>query len=285
MVNKNKKAQGLSTNAIILIVLGVIVLAVLVIGFTMGWDFIASRLSDEQHYKITKRECRNESEIIGKKLVSEQTIECEKIIFLYNTCSADSFKDCYNEQWNETYPCDAKECIYESYGEIPEFCESGAICCYTYKTEVREEKYSYLSKIYENIIKEEEICEQVEVEEIEIYDFKDVHNFTEDISDREHKCTFNEKTEYYVCESYFGLKRISKQELTTDWLDENCECAISKEDRLTGWGGAYCLNVQACDYDTNCSGCYGQSIDDCRCIYSKCENYKCGDYFVEVKYD
>ena len=37
----NKKAQGLSTNAIILIVLGVIVLVVLVIGFMAGWDKIA----------------------------------------------------------------------------------------------------------------------------------------------------------------------------------------------------------------------------------------------------
>jgi len=34
----NKKAQGLSTNAIILIILGVIILAVLVIGFTVGWN-------------------------------------------------------------------------------------------------------------------------------------------------------------------------------------------------------------------------------------------------------
>ena len=41
----NKRGQGLSTNAIILIVLGVVVLAVLVIGFTMGWDKIAPWIS------------------------------------------------------------------------------------------------------------------------------------------------------------------------------------------------------------------------------------------------
>ncbi len=34
----NKKGQGLSTNAIILIILGVIVLAVLAIGFFFGWQ-------------------------------------------------------------------------------------------------------------------------------------------------------------------------------------------------------------------------------------------------------
>ncbi len=37
----NKKGQGLSTNAIILIVLGVFVLAILILGFTLGWGKIA----------------------------------------------------------------------------------------------------------------------------------------------------------------------------------------------------------------------------------------------------
>lgn len=42
---QNKRGQGLSTNAIILIVLGIVVLAVLVIGFTMGWGKIAPWIS------------------------------------------------------------------------------------------------------------------------------------------------------------------------------------------------------------------------------------------------
>lgn len=37
MIN-NKKAQGLSVNAIILIVLGVVILVVLIAGFTVGWQ-------------------------------------------------------------------------------------------------------------------------------------------------------------------------------------------------------------------------------------------------------
>ena len=41
MFMQNKKGQGLSTNAIILIVLGVVILVVLIIGFTMGWKNIA----------------------------------------------------------------------------------------------------------------------------------------------------------------------------------------------------------------------------------------------------
>ena len=35
---KNKRGQGLSTNAIILIILGVVILVVLIVGFTVGWN-------------------------------------------------------------------------------------------------------------------------------------------------------------------------------------------------------------------------------------------------------
>jgi len=42
---QNKRGQQLSTNAIILIILGVVVLVVLIIGFTMGWGTIAPWMS------------------------------------------------------------------------------------------------------------------------------------------------------------------------------------------------------------------------------------------------
>lgn len=42
---QNKRGQGLSTNAIILIILGVVVLVVLIIGFTVGWGTIAPWMS------------------------------------------------------------------------------------------------------------------------------------------------------------------------------------------------------------------------------------------------
>ncbi len=38
---ENKRGQGLSTNAIILIILGVVILIILIVGFTLGWDKIA----------------------------------------------------------------------------------------------------------------------------------------------------------------------------------------------------------------------------------------------------
>jgi hypothetical protein len=43
----DKRGQGLSTNAIILIILGVVVLVVLILGFTMGWSRIAPWLSND----------------------------------------------------------------------------------------------------------------------------------------------------------------------------------------------------------------------------------------------
>jgi hypothetical protein len=42
---ENKRGQGLSTNAIILIVLGVIVLVILAVGFFAGWETIAPWIS------------------------------------------------------------------------------------------------------------------------------------------------------------------------------------------------------------------------------------------------
>ncbi|MFA5953654.1 MAG: hypothetical protein WC812_03610 [Candidatus Pacearchaeota archaeon] len=37
----NKRGQSMSTNTIILLILGLIVLVVLILGFTMGWDKVA----------------------------------------------------------------------------------------------------------------------------------------------------------------------------------------------------------------------------------------------------
>ncbi len=42
---QNKRGQGLSTNAIILIVLGIVILVVLIVGFTVGWGNIAPWIS------------------------------------------------------------------------------------------------------------------------------------------------------------------------------------------------------------------------------------------------
>ncbi len=46
MINR-KRGQGLSTNAIILIILGIIVLGVLIVGFSAGWKKLAPWISND----------------------------------------------------------------------------------------------------------------------------------------------------------------------------------------------------------------------------------------------
>ena len=53
----NKRGQGLSVNAIIMIVLGVFVLAVLILGFTMGWGNIKDRISPSNNVKTIADAC------------------------------------------------------------------------------------------------------------------------------------------------------------------------------------------------------------------------------------
>ena len=53
----NKRGQGLSVNAIIMIVLGVVVLAVLILGFTMGWGNIKDRISPSNNVKTIADAC------------------------------------------------------------------------------------------------------------------------------------------------------------------------------------------------------------------------------------
>lgn len=53
----NKRGQGLSTNTLILIILGVIVLVVLALGFTMGWDKIAPWIGGGSNVDTIKQQC------------------------------------------------------------------------------------------------------------------------------------------------------------------------------------------------------------------------------------
>ena len=53
----DKKGQGLSTNAIILIILGVVILVVLIIGFTLGWERIAPWIKPSNNVKDIVQAC------------------------------------------------------------------------------------------------------------------------------------------------------------------------------------------------------------------------------------
>ena len=53
----DKKGQGLSTNAIILIILGIIVLVILVIGFMMGWTQLRDLLFKSNNVDSIVKSC------------------------------------------------------------------------------------------------------------------------------------------------------------------------------------------------------------------------------------
>lgn len=55
---QNKRGQGLSTNAIILIVLGVLVLVILIAGFTLGWGKIAPWIKTESNVGQISQACQ-----------------------------------------------------------------------------------------------------------------------------------------------------------------------------------------------------------------------------------
>jgi hypothetical protein len=62
---KNKRGQGLSTNAIVLIILAVVVLVVLVLGFTLGWSKFAPWLSQNNVDEVSQQceaACATDSE-------------------------------------------------------------------------------------------------------------------------------------------------------------------------------------------------------------------------------
>jgi len=85
----DKRGQGLSTNAIVLIVLGVVVLVILIVGFTVGWKNLAPWLSADNvdtiknqcstacatnsvyDYCTKERELKVEGEVAGKKTCYE----------------------------------------------------------------------------------------------------------------------------------------------------------------------------------------------------------------------
>jgi hypothetical protein len=90
----NKKAQGLSTNAIILIILGVVVLVLLIVGFTLGWGSISSYLSSNNVDTIVSA-CSNActtNSVYGfcsqqRELVDENKKKTETTCYIFSKVS------------------------------------------------------------------------------------------------------------------------------------------------------------------------------------------------------
>lgn len=94
---KNKRAQGMSTSTIILLILGLIILVVLVLGFTVGWNRLLPFIQTSNNLDTVKASC---------------TIACSTNS-QYDYCSAlrevkdgvnDKFEDtCYSLATNQSY--------------------------------------------------------------------------------------------------------------------------------------------------------------------------------------
>jgi hypothetical protein len=54
---KNKRGQGLSTGAIVLIILGIVVLVILILGFMLGWDKLLPFLKEDDNVDTIVQGC------------------------------------------------------------------------------------------------------------------------------------------------------------------------------------------------------------------------------------
>ena len=78
----NKRGQGLSTSAIILIILGVVVLAFLVLGFSKGWKQIApwaNKGEDNIQTIVTSCELACSSQAIYDYCTKERELEASNL--------------------------------------------------------------------------------------------------------------------------------------------------------------------------------------------------------------
>ena len=131
---KNKRGQGMSVNTIILIVLGLIVLVVLILGFTMGWGNIKGWISssnnvksiaeqcsvactteDKYNYCFMKRELKSETEtltdtscyVLNKVKPEYGIMDCDIDCGIY-----DDAKEELNDACNEIYDSESSTTLY-----------------------------------------------------------------------------------------------------------------------------------------------------------------------------
>ncbi|GBE19808.1 hypothetical protein BMS3Abin17_00537 [archaeon BMS3Abin17] len=105
----NKRGQGLSTNAIILIVLGVVVLVILIAGFTIGWSSISSYLSSNNVNTIVKAcstACSTD-DVYGYCSIDRKLVDAEKKEFT-ETCAEFSINADYEKYGIQA--CSAIDC-------------------------------------------------------------------------------------------------------------------------------------------------------------------------------
>ena len=210
---------------------------------------------NETEFEITKEECRNET-YLNYSYHQEIHRKIEIIEYYHRNIGCDYIKEMNTSNicYNNTLCAEYEKIIKFLLDSIP---------------------------IPKKIT--EEICEPVEVEEIEFdketmwsLEWENIHKYFKCIWNCEDlnrhlplgknvkKCDVDEECNY--------LKpTLSKQDLTIEWLDENCKCYE-------------CVELIPCE-GTGFNMCSGEKeIDTFSCICTKCQKYKCIDsYYVKVE--
>jgi len=135
---EKKNKQGLSS-----IIITIIIMMFLVLIMTTAPNV------SEPHFKITKEECVDETRVIGKKFIKNETISCNQT---YQRSGGD--KHC---KVIDGYECEEKVCkfpLVRLASESPKFIE------------IRKEPYTEIVEVWEDIIETKTNCKQVEVDVI-----------------------------------------------------------------------------------------------------------------------
>ena len=203
-----------------------IIVTLLLIAVGVIGIILSNAPSQEPEFKIEKNECWNEP---SKNIIVEIDSFCEHVA-----------KD------SQSYEIDNYKTIKDS-------------CKDNFYVLVKELDYLQIIIEYpfELIVETKKVCKQVEV--VGMY-------FLGRYINNSQKCGELEVAERWNESTIRCMKRISKQDLTIEWLDENCECLE--------------LTCKKGDYHALDDLCIGESGK--RYKPNNCEKYKCGEYQVEV---
>lgn len=227
----NKKAQGMSTSTIILLILGIVILVILILGFTLGWDKIAPWMQEKQQFSITKEVCPNET------FIEDVPIPLHLLCAYQNAEDFDCMKKLMDacerfggELWKDKDFSFTGYCIMKDVEQRKEVC---------FLQEVEEVEYN----------KNETIC-AVWTDRSNVSDYEYLHYGI--------PCLRQENVTEVI--------KILKKNITTEWLDENCD--------------KYTIE---CSVKNPMIGLYDKSGKQVTCDKFKEEGYKCFDkYTVEV---
>lgn len=108
----NKKAQGMSVNTLILIILGVVIMVVLILGFTRGWSNILPWLGGGDNIDTLQTTCSTACTTSSQyKFCSVQREVKDGINPKFKaTCNDLATKQIYSSRGYGIAPCEAISC-------------------------------------------------------------------------------------------------------------------------------------------------------------------------------